>query len=168
MKTLGSRRWPIPLSHCFLLSVNKDKQIDHFCGSCNGLPIATSSNMRVTFIISVGTLCGALMQAVLGNALCKDGRSVRLPSFQLFVFLSAISGFYAFFLSCNLFPSLFFPAVHFLLLSSRSVFFFSPSNAPHPMLSSSCSACTCTVEENQSAGILWVHALPWFAQLTAN
>ena len=73
--------------------------------------LATSYNMLVTFIIFRDILCGTLKQGVLGNALCKDSRNVHLLSFQLFIFLSVISGFYAGFI---LFLLTYFPLCSFL------------------------------------------------------
>lgn len=60
--------------------------------------LATSYNVLVTFIIFRDTLCGTLKRGGLGNALCKGSRNVRLLSFQLFIFLSVVSGFYVVFI----------------------------------------------------------------------
>lgn len=73
--------------------------------------LATSYNMLVTFIIFRDILCETLKQGVLGNALCKDSRNVCLLPFQLFIFLSVISGFYAGFL---VFLLTYFPLCSFL------------------------------------------------------
>jgi len=112
--------------------------------------LATSCNMLATFGIFRDVLCGTLKQGVLGNALCKDSRSVRLFSFRLFISLSVISGFYAvlfsFFYDISLFVLSFHTFAPSFLLILRIC--FSLLNTFHPMFSSSCSACSHAVEES--------------------
>lgn len=131
--------------------------------------LATSYNMLVTFIIFRDMLCGTLKQGDLGNALCKDSRNVHLLSFQLFIFLSVISGFYAVFIFFLLtyFPLCSFPTYIFSFLPPSLSDFLVSVRYFTSMFSSSCSACTHSVEQHQSAGILWVYIFLWFAQPTA-
>lgn len=93
-KPWGARGSPAPYHIVFCFQLTRiNKLIISVVVVMGHSLLATSSNVLVTFITFRDILCGTLKQGVLGNAFCKDSRNVHLLSFQLFVFLSVISGF---------------------------------------------------------------------------
>lgn len=106
----GAQAGPSPchIAFCFLLTrINKLIISVLVIMGCPLLP--TSPYEPVTFVIFMGTLCGALMQRVLGDALCKDSRNVK-PSFSCLCLLFLELMY--FFLLCLL---MYFPLCFFLL-----------------------------------------------------